>query len=287
VRQGDALPTLVRFRADETNDFGLAPWAEHEVEFWYGSWTRLPSGLVLARQRDVRRVGKPYKRMTVLTATLNAEAPADSFAISDSVTAAYLATEKRPMWQTTLDGVARIEREAFASFPPLTGTLGAVRIGGRWVVLEAAQSVGAMALVADWLGRNGGGAPIGGTIASNVFTGNGGAPWFATRNLPVYAAPGAAGTLATILGSRSGFTTISTPRWVRIGTDSLWVEPISVPDMQGTLALYSPTLRWAWAPFIGSPVHGPEQAQFFARLESRGLRVELIGGGRMLVGPKT
>lgn len=287
LRQSDALPTLVRFRADETNDFGLAPWAEHEVEFWYSNWGRHASGLVFPRQRDVRRVGKPYKRMTVLSVMVNPEAPADSFAISDSVTAAYLATERRPMWQTTLDGAARLEREAFAVLPPMVGALGAVRIGGRWIVLEAAQSPGAMALVADWLDRNGGGAPIGGAIAANVFTGNGGAPWFVSRKLPIHVAPGAAATLATITGQRTGFTTVSTSRWLRVGTDSLWLEPLTVPDMQGTMMVYSPTLRWAWAPFIGSPTHGPEQQALITRLEARGLKVDLIGGARAIATPRT
>ena len=77
---------MVRFRADETNDMGLAPWGLHEVEFWYSNWALVPPGVMLPRQRDVQRVGKPYKRMTVLQAMINAPAPADSFAISDSLT---------------------------------------------------------------------------------------------------------------------------------------------------------------------------------------------------------
>lgn len=280
LRRSDGLPRMVRFSADETNDSGLAPWALHEVEFWYSNWAVLPPGVMLPRQRDVQRVGKPYKRMTLLQAVINAPAPADSFAISDSLATAYLATEVRPMWRVALEGVAKIEQEHFATFSPLTGNMGAVRVGGQWVLLEAGQAVGAMELVADWLGRNGGGSPIGGVIAANIWTGNGGVPWFTQRRLPVLAAPGAMGTLRTITKGAAGVTAIDTPRWVRIGNDSLWLEPVSAPDFSRTVAVYSPTHRWLWMVFAGSPFHTVEQDAIIRRLEARGLPVELIGGLR-------
>lgn len=279
-RRDDALPTMVRFRADETNDFGLAPWGEHEVEFWYSGWFRHASGVVLPRQRDVQRVGRPYKRMTLLATSVNAEAPADSFAVSDSVATAFLASERRPMWRMDLEGVARLEREGMVTFPPMVGSFGAVLVGGRWLVLESGQAVGAMELAAAWLGRHGGGAPVGGAVATNPGTGNGGAPWFVSRRLPLFGAPGAMATLVKVTGSRAGITAIATPRWVRFGTDSLWMEPLNVPDMQGTMAVYSPTLRWLWMPFTGSPLHAPEQAAVIAGLERRGLPVAWLGGPR-------
>ncbi len=283
IRRSDALPRLVRFRADATDDFGLAPWAVHEVEFWYSNWAPVAPGVLLPRQRDVRRVGKPYKRMTVLQATISAEAPADSFAVSDSLAAAYLATERRAMWDAPLDGLARVDRDAFAVMPPLTGSAGAVRIGGRWLVIEAAQATGAMQLLADWLGRHGGGAPIAGALATNVWTGNGGVPWFTGRDLPVHAAPGAAATLARINGGLKGITLVNSPRWIRVGNDSLWLEPVDVPDFRGSMIAYAPSLRWLWLPFAGIPAHAADQAAIIARLERRGLAVELIGGQRAIV----
>ncbi len=287
LRRNDALPRLVRFRADETNDFGLAPWAEHEVEFWYSNWAVVSPGVLLPRQRDVQRVGRPYKRMTVLQAVLNAPAPVDSFMVSDSLATAYLATERRPMWRVSLDGSARIEREHFATFGLSTGSVGAVRIGGRWVLLEAGQAVGAMELVAEWLGRHGGGASIGGVLATNVWTGNGGVPWFTQRRVPVFAAPGAMATVGTINKGTAGITTIDTPRWLRIGSDSLWLEPVSAPDFSRTLAVYSPTHRWLWLVFAGSPAHKFEQDALIRRLEARGMPVELIGGARAVVAPRS
>lgn len=286
LRRSDGLPRLVRFRADETDDFGLAPWAEHEVEFWYSNWTLVAPGVLLPRQRDVRRVGRPYKRMTVLQATINPAAPPDSFAVSDSLAAAYLATERRPMWQVPLEGTARIERDAFAVMPPFTGSAGAIRLGGSWLVMEAAQSVGAMERIADWLGHHGGGAPIGGAIATNVWTGNGGVAWFTRRGLPVHAAPGTMASLERIHGGRRGLRPVDAPGWRRVGSDSVWLEPVSVPDLAGTAIAYSPTLRWLWLPFLGSPAHQADQAAVIAALERRGFTVELLGGPRRLVVPR-
>lgn len=286
VRRADALPRLVRFRADETDDFGLAPWGEQEVEFWYSAWTMVRPGILLPRQRDVRRVGQPYKRMTVLRAEINPAAPADSFTVDASLAAAYLATEDRPMWQVSLDTLARIERDAFAVMPPFTGSAGAVRIGGRWLVMEAAQANGAMALIAAWLERHGGGAPIAGAVATNVWTGNGGAPWFTSRRLPVHVAPGAMPVLEQINDGARGLHRVGAPAWIRVGTDSVWAEPVTVPDMAGTMIVYSPTLRWLFIPFAGSPAHAADQAAIIARLEARGFTVELVGGVRSLVRPR-
>jgi hypothetical protein len=287
VRRSDALPRMVRFRADETNDMGLAPWALHEVEFWYSNWGLVPPGVLLPRQRDVQRVGRPYKRMTLLQAVINPPAPVDSFAISDSLASAYFTSEVRPMWRVALDGVARIDRDHFATFSPFVGSVGAVRLGNQWVLLEAGQAMGATELIIDWLGRNGGGSQIGGAIAANVWTGNGGVPWFTSRRLPVFAAPGAMGTLRTVNKGAAGITVIDTPRWVTVGGDSLWLEPISAPDFSRTVAVYSPTHRWLWVVFAGSPVHKVEQEALIARLEARGLKVELIGGARVVATPRT
>lgn len=288
LRRADDLPAMVRFLANETNDFGLAPWGTHEVEFWYSGWTRVPGGALLPRQHDVRRVGRPYKRMTALALVVNAPAPADSFAISDSVAADYLATDRQPMWRTPLDQTARLERENFVVLPPMVGSPGAVRIGGKWLMIETAQAVGAMELVASWFERRGHGA-IAGALVTNVGTSNGGAPWFLARKLPVLAAPGAERALSVITGSRrggSGVTLVPSARWTHVGGDSLWLEPVSAPDYLGTMAVYSPTLRWLWLPFAGSPTHEPDLQAAIHRLEARGLAVALVGGPRGIVAPR-
>ncbi len=244
IRRNDALPRLIRFRADETADFGLAPWGEHEVEFWFSKWSLVPPGVLLPMQRDVRRVGSTYKRMTIMQAVVNAPAPADSFSVSPQLAQQYLATEHRPMWQVKPDSNWKVVDGSYAMMSPWTGSTGAIKIGGTWVVLETAQTPGAMDIVADWL-KTVDSAPIGAAIASNVWTGNGAAPWFTSRGLPLYAAPGAEPTLTQIIGKRGGVTYVNRAGWVRVGSDSLWIEPVSAPDWNRTIAVYSPTLTVA------------------------------------------
>jgi hypothetical protein len=282
VRRADALPAMVRFEADEIADFGLAPWGRHEVEFWYSGWQRVASGALLPRQRDVRRLGVPYKRMTVLAMTVNAPAPADSFAISDSLARVYLATEHRPMWRVDLASMGKLVREHFATVPPMLGTPGAVQIGGQWVLMETAQHEGAVALLTAWLAQVAPGVPVGAGIATIPSPSNGGARWFMGKPLPLYVAPGAAPILRRVTGRASVGTVVTTARWVRVGSDSLWLEPFTAPDMLGAMAVYSPTLKWLYLPAAGAPTHQAEQAALIARLAARGLSVEWIGSARSL-----
>ncbi|MBL0939273.1 MAG: hypothetical protein IBJ03_10275 [Gemmatimonadaceae bacterium] len=277
LRRTDRLPTMVRYRSDDTNDFGLAPWALHDVEVWYANWARVNPGVMLPRQRDVHRAGRAYKRMTMMTLALNVAAPRDSFAIADSTVQRYLATERRPMWQVSLDSAQMIE-QTFASFPRFLGSSGAVRIGGEWVLFETAQSQGAVQLVHDWLtARTGSGVKTG--IVARPFSGNGGARWFTKPGVSLIGAPGAAGNLRTMQRGAAPMrlTSVSSARWVRVGNDSLWMEPVDLPDAAGTLLVYSPTLRWIYNPVFGVPLYQPAHEQFVARLRARGLPVEWVG----------
>lgn len=285
LRRTDGLPAMVRFRADETDDFGLAPWGEMEVETWWSNWVQLPPGVLLPRQRDVRRVGRPYKRMTALAITVHAAAPADSFSLSDDVVQRFLATERRPMWAVSLDST-QVTDSAFVTFPVFLGSMGAVRVGGVWVVLETAQAEGAMQLAHDWLERHTGrGAGVG--VAARAASGNGGARWFAARRRPLLVAPGAAAHVRSIVPARelAAATVVSTARWVRAGTDSLWLEPIDLPDAAGTLAVYSPAHRWVYSPLFGFPAYRVEHDALVRRLRARGLAVEWMGWGRAIRAP--
>ncbi len=286
VRRRDALPVMVRTTADAAADFGLAPWGRHEVEYWYSGWQRGAGGVLLPTQRDVRRVGQAYKRMTVLALEINAPAPADSFAISDSLTKAYLASERRPMWRVDVTSMGRVVQEHFAVTPPMLGSPGAVRIGGTWVVFETAQHEGALGLMREWLATLAPTVPIGAGIAAMPATANGGARWFASnRSSPLFIAPGAAPYVQRITGRSSAGTVVSTARWARIGSDSLWLEPFDAPNVSGALAVYSPTLRWLYLPTANAPAQDAEQAALIARLRARGLPVEFIGSARRLVSP--
>ncbi len=282
LRRSDGLPSLVRFRADETNDFGLAPWGEQEIEVWWSGWSRVAPGVLIPRQRDVRRIGRPYKRMTVMAVVVNAPVPTDSFAIADSTSRLFLTSERRPMWAAPFDSARIIERD-FATFPPFSGSAGAVRIGGQWVLLETAQVEGAVSAIRDWLVAQEPGARIGAGLVSSTGTGNGGMRWFAERRLPLFVAPGALPVARLILGVAGAVraTVVTSPRWVRVGTDSLWLERIDAPDADGTMLAYSPTHRWLYAiMLVGRTSTEPELHAAIARLRERGLAVDWVGGAR-------
>lgn len=280
LHRSDGLPAMVRFRADETNDFGLAPYGEQEVEFWYSGWTVVPPGVLLPRQRDTRRVGRPYKRMTVLATIINPPAPADSFVIADSLVTAYFATQHRPMWAAPLDS-ARIVADRWASFPPWAGVAGAVQVGGRWVLIEAGQAPGATGLVADWLSRSTPDVPLWGALVTWPATGSGGVRWFADRKLALHAGPGAAPFVRAMLGPASqAAAVVAAPRWIRVGADSIWLEPLDLPDYGGALAVYVPSLQWLYLSPGSLPFAKPELDAMVSRLEARGLKVATIGSVR-------
>jgi hypothetical protein len=102
VNRSTGFLTAVRFAAAAPNDFGLVPWGRMDVEVWFSGWRKQPGGLAYPYQWDVRRVGRPYKRMTVLAATFNPAASPDSFAVTDSLRVAYLATAVRAMHDVQL-----------------------------------------------------------------------------------------------------------------------------------------------------------------------------------------
>jgi hypothetical protein len=281
LRRADGLLAMLRFTADERNDFGLAPWGEMEVEFWYSNWVLIPPGILLPRQRDVRRVGRPYKRMLVLAMTANAPAPSDSFAISDSVRQRYFASQRAAMWDVNVEG-STITPEGFVSLPPITGFLGAVRLGGAWVMLEAGQAPGAAERAAMWLESQG--TRVGAVLVASTTSGNGGLRWFAERRTPLYIAAGAERMARQLLGAatlRARGTLVTADRWVQVGSDSLWLARVEVPDANGSLVAYSPTQKWLYAPLLaGRPAMKPELDAIIARLRAQRLEVSFIGGAR-------
>lgn len=288
-RRRDGLPAMVRFRADETNDFGLAQWGLHEVEFWYSRWSAIsgaPGAPLLPFQRDVNRVGVPYKRMTILSLVPNAPAPADSFAISDSLVQAYRqGPSAKAMWDISAaavdSGTTRSPDGNFVTaFPWWLGSEGAVRIGGRWMMLQSGVGRGVPEKVAAWAARSTPGTPLGGAFATSVA--NGGLPWMLAEGLTVVAAHSLQPYLPEILERPvpAAVTIVTAARWIRIGSDSVWVEPLPGGELPGSIAIYSPTLRWLHHPGALTPEGRAHEADLIARLAGRRLPVALIGGSR-------
>jgi hypothetical protein len=285
LRKGDGLLAMARWRAAHPNDFGLVPWGEMEVEIWYSGWRKLQRGVSLPLQWDVRRVGRPYKRMTVVMAQLEGVASPDSFAVSDSLRAAFLATANKPMHDLPLDS-ARIVEERFATFGAFGTPAGAVKLGRRWMLLETGQAPLSVQRSVEWLGRSDAGTSVAGALVTAPTPGQGGVAWLAERRVPLHVAPGARPFVATILRnhgrSTSAATALDAGHWMRVDGDSLWAEPIDLPDAPGSMLVYVPSLRWAYSASAMLPL----QAEYvLARLKGRGWPVERLGSARGLVAP--
>ena len=282
-RRGDGLLALVRFRAAQPDDFGLAPWGAMEVAIWYSSWRMIgESGLALPMQLDVWRVGRPYKRMTTLSAKVNPVIAADSFAITDSLRASFLATARRPMFDLPMDS-ARIVDGAFASFGAPGTPAGAVKIGGRWLLIEAGTAPLTVERSVAYLQRSDPGAALGGALVTAA-SGAGGVAWLARQRTPLWVVGSAQHYAEAALagaGERAAKAEVVTSdRWIRLGSDSLRVEMVDLPDYPATPVVWVPSLHWAYA----SPA-GPLQVELVkAYIRGRGWRIDRVGNVRNLAG---
>lgn len=280
----DGFLVMARYHAAHPNDFGLAPWGDMEVEVWYSNWTKhvIPgtAGVAYPAQWDVHRVGRPYKRVTILAANFDATAPSDSFAIADSLRRAYVATARRPMWEVTMDS-AKVIDGRFAMLGRPGQTQAAVKLGNRWLFLEGAIAPQQNETDARWLSQAVPGSSPGGSIMTVVNSARGGAAWLADRGLPMYVAPGGEVALRAGLANwkqpPSTLTVVSQGRWLAMDGDSLWVEPIDYPDAPGALIAWLPSARWVYSGMAASPLNFE---LMMARVRERGWVVERYGSLR-------
>ena len=280
VRRSTGMLTAVRFHTDEPNDFGLVPYGEMDVEMWYGAWRKQADGLVDPYQWDVRRAGRPYKRMTVLAATFNPPATPDSFTVTDSLRAAYFASATRPMHDLPLDS-ARLVDSRFAGFGTPGAPVGAVKLGGRWLLLETGQAPSSAQRAVEWLAAHDAGSTVAGAVITMPASGHGGASWLVARHVPLSAAPGATPFVDAALRGyatpASGVTTVTQGRWLAIGGDSLRLEPIDLPDAPGAMVVYAPSLQWLYLYGAVSPLYLDVA---LAHARARGWRVTRYGSAR-------
>jgi len=286
VRRTDGWLAAVRLSAAQPNDFGLSPWGEMEVEVWYSGWRRLPDGIVYPFQWDVRRVGRPYKRMTVLAAAFNPPATPDSFAVSDSLRQAYLATARRPMHDLPLDS-ARLLGPRLAGFGTPGAPVGAVRMGQRWVLLETGQASLNARRASAWLDGAERDTEVGAAVITLPSSPGGGAAWLAERTMPVYVAPGAERSAAAALrgngvSNAGALTVVREGRWLSVAGDSMWVEPLDLPDAPGAMLVYVPSLAWAYSGVAANPLY---RDVLLSRIRQRGWPVTHIGSPAGLLVP--
>jgi hypothetical protein len=290
LRRNDGFLAMARYRAAQPNDFGLAPWGNMEVEVWYSRWNKFPvpatQGVGYPTQWDVRRVGRMYKRLTVLAASFDAAAPADSFAISDSLRSAFASgPASRPMWDVPMDS-AKILEPRLARLGNPGQAQSAVKIGSSWLFLEGTGVPQRNASDVQWLASADAGSTVGGLLITVPNSGRGGAAWFAEKKLPVYVAPGAGAAMAVTLANwkqpPAAATVVAKARWVKMGGDSLWIETIDYPDLPGAVVAYVPSMRWAYSGIAASALNFDLLVQ---RIRTRGWDVERIGSLRSLTQP--
>jgi len=290
IRRSDGFLAMARYRAGQPNDFGLAPWGDMEVEMWYSRWTKFPvpgtQGVAYPTEWDVRRVGRMYKRLTVLTANFDAVAPADSFAISDSLRAAFASgTASKPMWDLPMDS-AKVLEPRLARLGNPGQTQAAVKMGTAWLMLEGTGVPQRNDTDSRWLQSADPGSSIAGLLITVPNTGRGGAAWFTNRKLPIYVAPGAAAAMTATLANwkqpTSAMTVVSEPQWVRIGGDSLWLEVMDFPDFPGATIAYVPSMRWVYSGLAASPLNFD---MLVSRIRERGWPVDRVGSLRTLAQP--
>jgi hypothetical protein len=289
-RRNDGFLAMARYRAGQPNDFGLAPWGDMEVELWYSRWTKFPlagtQGIGFPTEWDVRRVGRMYKRLTVITASFDAVAPADSFAISDSLRAAFASgNASRPMWDLPMDSAKILEPRLARFGMPGQGQM-AVKMGNAWLMLEGTGMPHRNETDVQWLKQADPGSSVAGLLVTVPNFGRGGAAWFIQKKLPVYVAPGAAVAMAATMKnwkqSPAALTVLAKPQWIRVGGDSLWLESMDFPDYPGAAVAYVPSMRWVYSSAASSPLMFD---LLVARIRQRGWDVDRIGSQRTLTQP--
>ena len=282
-RRSDGLLARASFRAAQPNDFGLAPWGAMDVGITYSRWQKISSlSLVLPMQLDVTRVGRPYKRMTTISVAVNPSIPAESLVVADSLRAAFLAGSRKPMFDLPMDS-ARIVDSSFALFGAGGTPTGAVKVGGRWLLIEAGTAPLSIERSVAFLRRGDPSASIAGALITAP-TGGGGVAWLARERMTTWvttaARPFAAAALRGWSAPTSSVRQVAASAWIRVGTDSVRVEPIDLPDFPETSLVYVPSLRWAYA-FPAGPV---QMDYVIDRVRQRGWRVDRIGSVRNFVG---
>lgn len=284
LRRADGLPAALFFRAGHPNDFGLGPWGEMDVEVWYAQWRPLQNGVHIPGQWNIRRVGRPYKRMTVLSATVNPEASADSFAISDSLRVAFMTTANRPMHDLAVDS-ARITDQRIVQFFTFGGPAGAVRVGTDWLVLDPGAHALNLERGLEWLGKNVEGRVVG-AVVGRPFQGNGAVSKLAADRLPILVGPGSEPFVRIMLRnhgrSADMIDVVREPRTLRMGSDSAILDVIDLPDARGSLLVYVPSLSWIYCSSVVTPL---DANLVVAHARKRGWRFDRLGTARGLVQP--
>jgi hypothetical protein len=281
--KGDGFLAKAQFRAAQPRDFGLAGWGAMDVTIAYSRWQRMREVAVnLPMQFDILRVAKPYKRVTVLSATINPAFAADSMTMPDSLRRAFLALGNRPMYDVPFDS-ARIVNSNVAVFGAPGSPAGAIKVGGRWLLIEAGAAPLSAERSVAFLAKADASTAIAGAILSQP-SAQAGMIWLADHKIKTWVTAGAKPYVAaTIRGWKPGAPLLDARNatWLQIGTDSVRIENIDLPDFPATAVVYVPALRWVYA----APAFSPMLVERIGELvKQRGWVVERIASARNISG---
>jgi hypothetical protein len=93
--------------------------------------------------------------------------------------------------------------------------------------------------------------------------------------------PGAAPFQTTLLRNHGApvrtLVMVERGRWLRVGTDSLWLTPLDLPDAPGALVAYWPAREWVYSATSQLPAH---RDALLAHARARRWKVSRLGSAR-------
>ncbi len=214
VRLERAYPALVYW----------AMWGRVSIETVWSSWSLGTNGVWYPRQRTLTFNGMPFREYSVTALDLAAAAPADSFAIPDSIAARYSAAASAPprtpqLTPVTLaDGITLVQGGYQAAI---------VREPAGVIVIEAPESGTKSRAVLQECERLYPGMPVTAVISTTpAWMHIGGLPEYARHHIPIYALDDNAAEVRELLAAPRADDTSAALRRAR-------VIPVSLPIMLG------------------------------------------------------
>jgi hypothetical protein len=179
------LPTLVDTFGEDDNDPDWTQWGDVHTRTWYSSWSRESGGIHYPRTWTTERNGMPINRVSIFRVDLHPAAPADSFAIPDSVRAKFVAVTPMVL------GNGRGQ--------PIELADGVTWVVGRWatmlvrqpsgiVVIDSPYATAYSAVVLQEVSRRYPGVPVQSLVVTDFMWAHfGGVREYVARGIPVYA----------------------------------------------------------------------------------------------------
>lgn len=276
--------TAMRIRAGQPLDFGIGAWGVMDVDVTYARWAAT-QGVGFPGYIGIARVGRPYKELFINAVVPNAPLAADSVVVPDSIRRSFAAIGGKAMSDVPVPTVVA-DSFGLAALPPQAGALGAVRLDGCWLVLGAGADQGSMGRLAAALGLEAGPARGGAdgrlaVVIPNASAGSaGGVAWATSRGYKAFVPPGARNLVRALHkqqgAAEKGIVAVNDGAWHKIAGDSVWMEPLDVPDQPAAMLIWVPRLKWA---YLG-PGTGLVERAAWARLDERGFKPTRVGTAR-------